>query len=1157
MSFTAAELSELFETSVTATRKVSEVKEADAPAEALAIELANSMLAEHEDTAVEVHESAGGFIVAGSQNAVIIANDGPMRLARPKKGVAEDADVTFIGAWKGKATSNDTFLKAVEGATPSVGTEGELNFMKYVKDGETMGVMLPQGDKARYLIPVPAMESVDDTKLAKGGKKKFTESLQEALTLIESDPEKAFGALNEAYMAIASDDKYDPDSPFSVYSSSINIRIDNFISKTPDYSVANFVMRLALQDALRGPTGKKLEDAIRAALAASPKVKALDIELRGAANESIDEAVGLDREAADTGTFPDQNQTTYDETALRARITEIHAKLSPSLATALGEDDDATTYLGGWRSSNAREYRDIRAQLGQRLVRSDDGTIGKWVAGPGNYTGGGPATNESESGSPGVLVEKGDFISSGGKVLVVTSDDPDNATAAPVEIKKDENRFKVVGAEIKGIPSTSNFLGKSVAEAAGYIEAFGVHEDSSGMHIASTTDGEKLKRMHAFATKMHDKAPATSKPHYFNIIRKVRKQAAKHGVKLGEGWTTGNVSPYAGKDDDGDSDKISSDPDSTVAVIVPTDDGKKLELRAGYDGDGEVLASESADVTDDDELKSAQGRLAQKAISLGYVYVPHNMKEGYEQVENHLAGLLIGSGKMTEASKWLDAFETAATADEPASVLAAAEAVAEAIGKTLLPGIVEGLTARAHKRGKRPGLRIHAKFAFKTPEKPKGKTGPGSDHVHVQPPKGKTGIHVVKEDAAEGSVDESAASRAQQSGQEANAATKKAERSNTPDNHREAARLHSMTAKHAYRAAEEGKGLLDKAGVEAWKKTARSHEERAASHKKKAEFNPMREEEAENNDGKTTTVPDRLPSGEIKQTGPGAKGGFSNPPKGKKGLCVGVEEGDNAQITSYGEQPEAAEGTQTNQKPTNFNTGSIGKPKTAGPQNLIKPGNAPAASEGVSDEGTSKDQMSKQCACPNCENTADITVGKNKVTCGNCGYTGAAADFQLPSTVGQMAEAWIASVRGMGLEEFVADLTKKASTDSDDEFRARTEAMIEAYRCGPGKKDMARKITAGNPIVKKKLGKGISLEGVETAGATSEGATLPKSMRITFPKGRQDEFLLRTREAGSDGSGEVDIVDENIVVTMPYAAAMKTKLLFTGSDVKYEPVAGA
>jgi hypothetical protein len=140
--------------------------------------------------------------------------------------------------------------------------------------------------------------------------------------------------------------------------------------------------------------------------------------------------------------------------------------------------------------------------------------------------------------------------------------------------------------------------------------------------------------------------------------------------------------------------------------------------------------------------------------------------------------------------------------------------------------------------------------------------------------------------------------------------------------------------------------------------------------------------------------------------------------------------------------------------------------------------------------------------------------------------------------------AWIVDVRKMSVEEFVADMADAAAKQLPEDFRLRVDALVEAYKSGPGKKDIARKITAANPIVKKKTGKGISLEGVLEH----------TEIAVSFPKGRVDEFLLRAQEAGSDGAGNVTMLDETVTVTLPKDLAAKLKSTFTGNDITFTPV---
>lgn len=139
------------------------------------------------------------------------------------------------------------------------------------------------------------------------------------------------------------------------------------------------------------------------------------------------------------------------------------------------------------------------------------------------------------------------------------------------------------------------------------------------------------------------------------------------------------------------------------------------------------------------------------------------------------------------------------------------------------------------------------------------------------------------------------------------------------------------------------------------------------------------------------------------------------------------------------------------------------------------------------------------------------------------------------------AETWVESVRGMNPEEFVAHMLECSTSDSTATFGTRVKLITEAWKTGRGKKDMARKITAANPIIKKKLGKGVSMEEVAIQAAN-------ENMVVEFTRDRLDEFAEAALALNISEGAEVSIRSDSVLVTIPKAAT--AKLLTLMSDVK-------
>jgi hypothetical protein len=143
------------------------------------------------------------------------------------------------------------------------------------------------------------------------------------------------------------------------------------------------------------------------------------------------------------------------------------------------------------------------------------------------------------------------------------------------------------------------------------------------------------------------------------------------------------------------------------------------------------------------------------------------------------------------------------------------------------------------------------------------------------------------------------------------------------------------------------------------------------------------------------------------------------------------------------------------------------------------------------------------------------------------------ADEAAPVTT----ETWIDQAAAMSVDEFVTHMLGAAENDLPEDFKAKVDQVVERYKCGPGKKDMARKITAANPVIKKKTGKGVSLEFKEDAA--------PETSSLTFPEARVQEFLEAARKSGAGDDSEVVMAEGKVTVTLPKPIMDKVRVLFT------------
>ncbi len=155
---------------------------------------------------------------------------------------------------------------------------------------------------------------------------------------------------------------------------------------------------------------------------------------------------------------------------------------------------------------------------------------------------------------------------------------------------------------------------------------------------------------------------------------------------------------------------------------------------------------------------------------------------------------------------------------------------------------------------------------------------------------------------------------------------------------------------------------------------------------------------------------------------------------------------------------------------------------------------------------------------------------------------GASTSRSGGKAVRESGAEWLGRIRSMPIEDFVAHIAEVTESDSDEDFATRVAVLTEAYKCGPGgKKDMARKITAVNSLVKKKTGKGINLESVAD-----------DKVKVTFPRDRMDEFLELANKSGATSSAAVNIGHTDVSIILPESVVDKFRDVFTGDGVVYD-----
>jgi len=1147
----AEALAARFATKVTKTHDLTKLSEAAK----LALEAAEGIFLAKGDKVTELHETCDGFVMAGGTHSLLMGNDGRL-VGATLKPTAEEKQ--FIKGLDATAISEEEFRALSAGTTIVTSIVDGLPIATFMKEGKACAMTVTKGGKQHYLKPAGKKTGPGPTKLKQAKKltKEDVDGIHKSLLKLteseEIDEQAASVALTEAWMKIVGVDGENKGlmaagqpAAYANYCG-ISFRSDNFIDETPSYALAEFVMQRAIKTVCEDQ-GDKLANAIMVALKADPKVKALDIKLREkVVNESVTDDTDTvsinaalaeayverkpvpktprtaeyhaedaghsyakrehakrakfengpfmhsanDAHSAFTGasaeyakvrkegdaedvmkhpafikaakeehkrlegihptekvkeSLNEDDANTYDPAEARKRIAELHASVNDSLSDKLGPDDDATLYLGG--KSQRREYEDLRFQLGQMLVRNEDNARGHWVTNPGHQTGGGPAIDEA-------------------------LEESDTSTTFDMEMIK------------KHLPHAE--LRKLATEHGGTAPA----SDDAKFKV----DFKKASDNKAFATAaraLHSKN--ATKEDVEEVIK-----AKKAGLFPGEG--NGTVSPYAGKDDDGDDDSTGEDPDEGCAVIVPGEG--KLELRKGYDGDGAIIDSVECDLSDQDDLSNGEAYLSQKAQEQGYVYVPQSKNEWYDAMGNVLAEMFRADP--TIDSNLIDAYDQAVSEDEPAFALEAAQAIAEAAGKELLASVVEGLTARAHRKGRRHTLTAkHFRMGAIKPKNWSGKL------VKEEEETGEDG-EGEKETGIPGKKGKVASNKLVQTGPGSKGGFSKTK----PDSGMDEGDKKGVTHSNYLNAAQRT-GYL---------RTMADRHEKAGNHKLAATFKKHSDEDHTYfKKHQATFDPNANP--------------VERHPRFKAGVAAA-----NAQKLDESEEDLDPDGVAVNQKKVKKTNTGVRDAKTKGPQNDAGGAGDDDVPASVPEGTTSNASMNLQMACPKCEATQGITVKDGKCSCDNCGTTGSAADFKMPSTVGDTVKEWVESIRRMDDDEFFAEMEQCAKNDLPEDFRAKTQALVEAYKAGPGRRAMARKITHANPIIKRTLGKGLSLEGLDYT-----------TVVITFPRNRLDEFLQFAEDAGAPRDTEVKIEENTVTVTTGRIAAEKVQAVFTGTGISFVP----
>jgi len=148
------------------------------------------------------------------------------------------------------------------------------------------------------------------------------------------------------------------------------------------------------------------------------------------------------------------------------------------------------------------------------------------------------------------------------------------------------------------------------------------------------------------------------------------------------------------------------------------------------------------------------------------------------------------------------------------------------------------------------------------------------------------------------------------------------------------------------------------------------------------------------------------------------------------------------------------------------------------------------------------------------------------------------ADKVDQETEGPVSETWIDEVRRMSVTEFASAMLEAAATDTAEAFTVRVAELAEGYAAGVGQKDLARKITAVNPIIKKRLGRGLDLESVSKTTQTVE------TVMVVIPHSILDEALASFTKDGIPADAEVRILGESIHVRVPRTVAEKLVAAF-------------
>jgi hypothetical protein len=259
---------------------VPEIEGGKKPAEALIVESARLLLESKSDAPLVLHEVEGGFVVQGSTSAVLFADTGDVEI--------KDAPAT--------APVAETFDLVKGGKVLVTGDEPAI--AKWITEKHSCSLSKALTAEGYTLRPAKTIAVKETEKAVAAAKLKAEAQLPGSALMavknaVQSAHDRIQAAIKESILTEAQLDEYmqvaplvpyekplkADDARISIGGCSIYLSNDDFLTSVPHYGVADYVMGLAMKQAIEDGALDAFVKAVRKNLEDSPKVAALDVKL--------------------------------------------------------------------------------------------------------------------------------------------------------------------------------------------------------------------------------------------------------------------------------------------------------------------------------------------------------------------------------------------------------------------------------------------------------------------------------------------------------------------------------------------------------------------------------------------------------------------------------------------------------------------------------------------------------------------------------------------------------------------------------------------------------------------------------------------------------------------------------------------------------------